>query len=54
MGWTPHVTSLTLNRLGEREVAAIIDRLIGNKVLPAGVMADIVERTDGIPLSSRK
>ena len=46
----PHVTSLTLNRLGEREAAAIIERLVGNKELPADVMAEIVERTDGIPL----
>ena len=45
-----HVTSLTLNRLGEREAAAIIARLVGNKALPADVMAEIVERTDGIPL----
>ena len=45
-----HVTSLTLNRLGEREAAAIIAHLVGNKALPADVMAEIVERTDGIPL----
>ena len=45
-----HVTSLTLNRLGEREAATIIERLVGNKELPADVMAEIVERTDGIPL----
>ena len=45
-----HVTSLMLNRLGEREAAAIIARLVGNKELPADVMAEIVERTDGIPL----
>jgi predicted ATPase len=45
-----HVTSLTLNRLGEREAAAIIARLVGNKELPADVMVEIVERTDGIPL----
>ena len=45
-----HVTSLALNRLGEREAAAIITRLVGNKELPADVMAEIVERTDGIPL----
>jgi class 3 adenylate cyclase/predicted ATPase len=44
------VTSVTLNRLGEREAAAIISRLVGNKELPADVMAEIVERTDGIPL----
>jgi class 3 adenylate cyclase len=45
-----HVTSLTLNRLGEREAAAIIARLVENKELPAAVMAEIVERSDGIPL----
>jgi class 3 adenylate cyclase len=45
-----HVTSLTLNRFGEREAAAIIARLVGNKELPADVVANIVERTDGIPL----
>jgi class 3 adenylate cyclase/predicted ATPase len=45
-----HVTSVALNRLGERETAAIIARLVGNKELPADVMAEIVERTDGIPL----
>jgi len=45
-----HVTSLTLNRLGEREAAAIIARLVGNKELPVGMLAEIVERTDGIPL----
>jgi len=44
------VTSVTLNRLGEREAEAIIARLVGNKELPADVMAEIVERTDGIPL----
>jgi class 3 adenylate cyclase/predicted ATPase len=44
------VTSVTLNRLGEREAEAIIARLVGNKKLPADVMAEIVQRTDGIPL----
>ena len=44
------VTSLTLNRLGEDEAAAIIARLAGNKEIPPDVMAEIVERTDGIPL----
>ncbi len=45
-----HVMSLALNRLGERGTAAIIARLVGNKELPPDVMAEIVERTDGIPL----
>jgi predicted ATPase len=46
----PNVTALTLNRLAEREVGAMIDGLIGNKLLPASIRQDIVERTDGIPL----
>ena len=46
----PHVTAVILNRFGEREVAAIIDNVIGNKVLSANVRQDIIERTDGIPL----
>jgi class 3 adenylate cyclase/tetratricopeptide (TPR) repeat protein len=45
-----HVTSVMLNRLGQREAASIIARLVGNKELSADVMAEIVERTDGIPL----
>jgi class 3 adenylate cyclase/predicted ATPase len=45
-----HVTSVTLNRLGERDAAAIIARLAGNNALPADVLTEIVERTDGIPL----
>ena len=49
-----HVTSLALNRLGEREAAAIIARIVGNKDLPADVAAEIVERTDGIPCSWKR
>ena len=46
----PYVTALTLNRLGEREIAAMIDRVTGNKSLPESIRQDIIERTDGIPL----
>jgi hypothetical protein len=46
----PHVTALTLNRLGEREIAAMIDRVTGNIALPESIRQDIIERTDGIPL----
>jgi predicted ATPase len=45
-----HVTSVTLNRLRQNESEAIIARLVGSKELPADVMVEIVERTDGIPL----
>jgi class 3 adenylate cyclase len=46
----PHVTASTINRLAQREVNAMIDRVVGNKLLPAGIRQDIIERTDGIPL----
>jgi predicted ATPase len=46
----PHVTALTINRLAEREVGAMIDRVVGNKLIPTSIRQDIVERTDGIPL----
>jgi class 3 adenylate cyclase/predicted ATPase len=46
----PHVTALTINRLTEREIGAMIDRVVGNKLLPANIRLDIIERTDGIPL----
>ena len=46
----PHVTSLNINRLARREIAAMIDRVAGNKPLPTNIREDIIERTDGIPL----
>ena len=46
----PYVTALSLNRLGEREIAAMIDRVTGNRSLSHDLRQDIVERTDGIPL----
>ena len=46
----PYVTALTINRLGEREIGAMIDRVIGNKSLSDSIRQDIIERTDGIPL----
>jgi len=46
----PHVTALMINRLTEREIGAMIDRIVGKKQLPANVRQEIIERTDGIPL----
>ena len=44
------MTALTLNRLAQRDIDAMIDRVVGNKQLPANIRQDIIERTDGIPL----
>ena len=46
----PYVTALTVNRLSKREIAMMIDGVIGNKPLPTKIRQDIIERTDGIPL----
>jgi len=46
----PHVTAITINRLAQRDVDAMIDRVIGDMILPADIRQDIIERTDGIPL----
>ena len=46
----PSVTALTLNRLAEREVSAMIDGIAGNKLLSTNLRQDIIERTDGVPL----
>ena len=44
------MTALTINRLTEREVGVLIDRIVGDTPLAAGIRQDIIERTDGIPL----
>ena len=46
----PYVTALTLNRLAQRDIEAMIDSVVGNKLIPASIRQDIIERTDGIPL----
>jgi predicted ATPase len=45
-----YVTALMINRLAEREISAMIDRVVGNKPLPANIRQEIIEHTDGIPL----
>jgi predicted ATPase len=45
-----HVTSLALNRLGERAGETLVHTLAGNAALTAEIVAEIVERTDGVPL----
>ena len=45
-----YVTALIINRLTEHQASAMIDRVVGNKRLPASICHDIMERSDGIPL----
>jgi class 3 adenylate cyclase/predicted ATPase len=46
----PHVSVLALSRLGRRDGAALVDRVVGAKALPDEVAAQIVTKTDGVPL----
>lgn len=50
--WTglPHVAALTLNRLDARTGAAMIAQIVGSRLLPPELAAQIVERADGVPL----
>jgi predicted ATPase len=50
--WTgqPQVTMLALNRLDRRERTALVEDIVGDKTLPDEVVAQIVDRADGIPL----
>jgi predicted ATPase len=46
----PHVSALALTRLGRRDGAAMVERVVGEKSLPDEVAAQIVAKTDGVPL----
>jgi class 3 adenylate cyclase/predicted ATPase len=46
----PHVSALALARLDRREGALMVERVIGEKSVPAEVSAQIVAKTDGVPL----
>jgi DNA-binding response OmpR family regulator/class 3 adenylate cyclase/predicted ATPase len=46
----PHVTMLRLERLGREQTEAIILDVAGHKALPHEVSAQIISKTDGVPL----
>ena len=50
--WTgrPHVTSRSLNRLTPRQRTEMIAGVTGGKALPKEIAAQIIDRTDGVPL----
>lgn len=49
-GGHPHVTSLTLNRLGRRQSQRMVGALTAHKPLPDEVLDQILAKTDGVPL----
>jgi DNA-binding winged helix-turn-helix (wHTH) protein/predicted ATPase len=46
----PQVSTLALNRLDQSNRTALIAQIAGGKTLPDEVIAEIAERTDGVPL----
>jgi class 3 adenylate cyclase/predicted ATPase/DNA-binding winged helix-turn-helix (wHTH) protein len=50
--WTgrAHLTPITLPRLPRQQTAALTSRVAHGKVLPAAVVAQVVAKTDGVPL----
>jgi len=49
-GLRAHMTQLTLTRLRRQQVEEMVLRVTGGKPLPAEVLAQVVAKTDGIPL----
>jgi class 3 adenylate cyclase/predicted ATPase len=45
-----HVRPLSLTRLSRQQGAAMVERVAGGRLLPAEVAAQIVAKTDGVPL----
>jgi class 3 adenylate cyclase len=50
--WVPrsHLTQLTLGRLPHPQVETMVQQITGGKPLPAEVLAQVVAKTDGVPL----
>jgi predicted ATPase len=46
----PHVTMIHIDRLGRDKASAMIRDLAGGKELPAEVLEQIINKTDGVPL----
>lgn len=46
----PSVTRLVLNRLTKGQIVAIATKLAGGKELPAELLEEIAQKTDGVPL----
>ncbi|WP_208999751.1 ATP-binding protein [Stappia sediminis] len=49
-GGHPIVSKLTLNRLGSDQTADVLAKITGGKTLPGELIAEIISRTDGVPL----
>ena len=50
--WAEHsfLTRISLGRLGRTQVEAMVEQVVGDRVLPAEVLRQVVAKTDGVPL----
>jgi class 3 adenylate cyclase/predicted ATPase len=50
--WPPasHIAAITLGRLRQEQVAAVIRHIAGGKSLPESVLQQLLAKTDGVPL----
>jgi class 3 adenylate cyclase len=50
--WAPraHLTELTLARLPRHQAEVMVERVLGDRALPAEVRQQVVAKTDGVPL----
>src|SRR4029453_17004762 len=51
-GWShkSYLSEVTVHRLSHAQVAQLVNRMTDGKTFPQEVLAQIVERTDGVPL----
>ncbi len=49
-GSPSYVSQLTLSRLGQPDVAVMVEQVTGGKALPTEVVRQIASKTDGVPL----
>lgn len=46
----PHMKQLSLDRLGRHQAAQLVVELTGDQSLPPGIVQQVLDKTDGIPL----
>ena len=46
----PQVSTMTVNRLDRRDQSVLVKLILGGKTLPDGVVDQIAQRADGVPL----
>ena len=45
-----YLTEVTINRLSRNQIEQMAEQVAGGKALPAEIMQQLVDKTDGVPL----